>query len=126
MKSYTIKRIAQELNINQEAARIVRRIVRGELSRQQLYALSTCVENWAERECYSRPSCAEVAMQVLNDIVGGYGVEGLEKPDSHGDGRYSDYINYINTGDTYSATILRDGSRYWIGTWGDIAERFSL
>lgn len=123
MKSYSIKRIAEELNIGLDAARIVRQIVRGELDREQLYTLSPRVEDWAERQCYNRPRCSEVAMQVLSEVIGGFGVEGLEKSDSHGDGRYSDYIDYINTGDTYSVTILRDGSRYWIGTWGDVAER---
>ena len=62
-------------------------------------------------------------METINDIMRAHGIESIEKPDAHGDGRYSDYIDYINTGDTYSTTILRDGSRYWIGTYGDTTEK---
>ena len=123
MKSYTVKRIAQELNIDRAQAYTIRQIVRGELNREALYALSPRVEKWAEQECYNRPSLREVAMETINDIMRAHGIESIEKPDAHGDGRYSDYIDYINTGDTYSTTILRDGSRYWIGTYGDTTEK---
>lgn len=123
MKSYTVKRIAQELNIDRAQASAIRQIVRGELNRSALYALSPRVEKWAEQECCNRPSLREVAMQTINDIMNAHGIEGIEKPDAHGDGRYSDYIDYVNTGDTYSTTILRDCGRYWIGTYGDTVEK---
>jgi hypothetical protein len=125
MKSYSIKRIAQELNINPEIAGKVRAIVRGELDREQLYALSPRVEELSELLCYHRPSLTNVMLEVINDLIDGFGVEVIEKPNANGDGRYSDYIEYINTGDSYNATVLRDGGRYWIGTFGDIVERFN-
>jgi len=126
MKSYTITRIAKELNISHDQARTVRAIVRGDLDRTAIYAVAPKTEHWAEVECYNRPRLYEVRMAALNEVIGGYGVEGIEKPDSHGCGRYEDFIDYINTGDTYSATILYDGGRYWIGCWGDVVERLAV
>jgi len=123
MKSYTAKRIAHELNIDKHAASLIRRIVRIEMNRQDIYAASPKTEQWAERDCYHRPSMDAIRMHAIDRIIGGSGVESIEKPDAHGDGRYSDYIDYVNTGDTYNVTILRDGGKYWIGTYGDTVEK---
>jgi len=123
MKSYTVTRIAHDLNIDTHAASLIRRIVRIEMNRQDIYAASPSTEQWAEHDCYHRPSMGAIRMHAIDRIMGGSGVESIEKPDAHGDGRYSDYIDYVNTGDTYSATILRDGGKYWIGTYGDTVEK---
>lgn len=123
MKSYTVKRISHDLNIDKHAASLIRLIVRHELDREAIYAASPSTEQWAEQECYHRPSMPAIRMHAIDRIIGGSGVESIEKPDAHGDGRYSDYIDYVNTGDTYSATILRDCGKYWIGTYGDTVEK---
>jgi hypothetical protein len=38
--------------------------------------------------------------------------------DNHG------YCDYINFGDTYDTTIVHFESRFFVGCWGDIAERY--
>lgn len=123
MKSYTVKRIAHELNIDKHAASLIRRIVRQEINRQDIYTAYPETEQCAERDCYHSPSMHAIRMHAIDRIMGGHGVESIEKPDAHGDGRYSDFIDYVNTGDTYNVTILRDGGKYWIGTYGDTVEK---
>ncbi len=71
------------------------------------------------RQCYNHPSAEELAMSAINELIGGHGVEGIEV-----DGEY--VAEYVNTGDTYSATILREygflGSEYHLTSWGDFLE----
>jgi len=77
------------------------------------------VKTWLS-QCYNRPSKKELIMEALNEVIGGYGVEVLR-------GRYVDSYHgdiqaaYINTGDTYSATILLDHETgdFHVTTWGD-------
>lgn len=62
-----------------------------------------------------------VALHAINDLVGGYGVEGL------GPGRSGDYappFEYVNMGDTYATTLVyrRKTDTLSIGNWGDIVE----
>lgn len=75
--------------------------------------------SWLNR-CYNRPAKHELIMSAINEIVGGFGVEAIKHPQD------SDEIvaEYINTGDSYSATIIRDceTGQYSLSTWGDVAE----
>lgn len=61
------------------------------------------------------------ALEVLNEILGGYGTEELTKPD-----RIYPCYAYVNTGDTYSPTIIHrlSDDSLSCGTWGDIVERW--
>lgn len=66
--------------------------------------------------------CEGQAMQDLNELLGGLGVEPIRDP------RDSDDViaEYINTGDTYSGTILRDieTGEFLLTTWGDWCEEW--
>ena len=70
------------------------------------------------RECYHEPSLVDQRLHALNAEIGAYGVEYVQ-----GNGRSMSF-EYLNTGDTYSTTIIRffDG-RYRVGDWGTIVER---
>lgn len=87
------------------------------------------VTAWAEK-CYHDPrdsedAYAECLMTALNAIIGGYGTEAIE-------GRYVDRYHfniqaeYVNTGDTYSTTVLLDHEtdRLQITTFGDWVEKY--
>lgn len=69
--------------------------------------------------CYFRPSLQSVKLEAINDLMEGCGVEYI--PD--GSNKQSPAIEYVNVGDTYSATIMRTRGRYVVGCWGDIVER---
>jgi hypothetical protein len=55
------------------------------------------------------------ALLLANEAIHGHGVESL----------YPEYprIVYVNMGDTYSRTLLFNGTSLMIGSWGDYVER---
>lgn len=65
------------------------------------------------------------ALAAIDRIVGTHGVEALSHPDDDGCFTLGPRWEYLNTGDTYAATLVyhRDADAIRIGSWGDIAER---
>lgn len=71
-------------------------------------------------------------MDLINDLLGGHGVEAI-RSDNWFNGYWGDVCaTYINFGDTYDATIIcqRTGRseyecRLFISSWGDFVERNS-
>jgi hypothetical protein len=61
------------------------------------------------------------ALKLLNETIGGYGVEVVGDCNCYPPAIKAEYIN---TGDTYSATILRVNATgtYRLTTWGDFVE----
>ena len=80
------------------------------------------VKEW-ESQCYLYPSYGERLMCAINEIIGGYGVDAIYKND--GDGTPA--FEYVDMGDPYTVTILRNmrTGRITVGAWGDIVERWN-
>lgn len=58
-------------------------------------------------------------MEALNEIEPGlYGVESFQT-------RNGEYVEYLNTGDTYATTLIYFRGRYSVGSWGYIAEKYA-
>jgi hypothetical protein len=54
---------------------------------------------------------------ALNAIEPGlFGLESFQT-------RKGEYVEYLNAGDTYAPTLIYRAGRYFVGCWGDIAER---
>jgi hypothetical protein len=72
---------------------------------------------------HSRMWRRTVVLDAINNILDAHGVEGLG-PDLHGP--TAPPYEYINMGDTYAATLIykRSGDRLFIGSWGDIVEKY--
>lgn len=51
-----------------------------------------------------------------SDILGAFGVEHVAGPGDSG------ALEYVNAGDTYTATLGHDGARYVVTSWGDFFE----
>lgn len=72
------------------------------------------------RQCYIPPDNDELIMSALNDLLAGFGVEGIFHPNE------SDKLiaEYVNQGDTYATTILRDveSGKYILTSYGDWLE----
>jgi hypothetical protein len=123
MKSYSIKRISESLNVERETARKIKALVNYELEPDQFES----VDAWI-RQCYNEPSIDEKIMCALNELLDGHGIEAIRDSrqwDSYyGDCRFS----YVNMGDTYNATILYDcmNDRYILSSWGDVVERLNI
>ena len=84
-----------------------------DMTRAELERLPACEERI--RECYHPPSTADLRMNALNSLAGAYGVEGIQSDDGQ-------WLEYLNTGDTYSPTITRWQGRYRLESWGDRVE----
>lgn len=97
--------------IFQDKAAEAKRILR--MNRAELEATPAGAER--VRGCYHPPEVADVRMHVLNSLAGFHGVEAYET--SRGE-----LVEYLNSGDTYTATLVRFRGSYRVTTWGDIAE----
>lgn len=69
------------------------------------------------RECYNSPKTSDVRLHCLDALLGTFGVEAFQT-------RNGTWVEYLNTGETYSPTIVRMNGHYRIASWGDIAERY--
>lgn len=109
MRLPSIKTLADVFGSN---AREARRVL--EMSRAELETLPACEAR--VKECYHRPATSDLRLTALDALAGTNGVEGFQVRDGG-------WCEYLNTGDTYAATLLRFRGRYIVGCWGDIAER---
>ena len=76
-------------------------------------------------QCFNEPEHSEQIMVAINEIMGGFGVEPIRG--DYVDSFYQDIqAEYINMGDTYDITILRDSQTgdYEITSFGDWVEQF--
>ena len=83
------------------------------------------------RQCFNRPSWHERALAACDELLGGCGVEALNidnDPNDHRDGnvRFCPAFSYVNFGDPYVATLMRDhdAEEWMICGWGDACEEY--
>lgn len=95
-----------------EKAREARRIL--EMTRAQLEDLPAGAER--VKECYHLPKTYDVRLHCLDALGKTCGIEGFWTA-------RKGYCTYLNTGDTYSPTIMWFDGRYQVASWGDVAER---
>lgn len=74
-------------------------------------------------ECFHPPKTYNVRLHVLNSIAETYGVEYIAHEHDTFHTVYG--LDYLNTGDSYTKTIIYDHSkgRYVVAAWGDIVEK---
>lgn len=75
------------------------------------------------RRIYEKTGDETKALEKANEILGGFGIEGL--PPVDGDFRKGRGMSYVNMGDTYDETIAFDEetSTFSISCWGDWLEQ---
>jgi hypothetical protein len=83
--------------------------------KQELFA---SVDQWIY-SCHNPPSFHSIKMAMLDKAIDTYGVKYI----SHGLNSRSPAIEYLNTGDPYTSTLLFVNGQYRVGCWGDIVER---
>ena len=85
------------------------------MTRAELSELPECQKRLSE--CYHPPKTWDLRMTALDAICdGSYGLESFETNKG--------FCDYLNTGDSYSPTLLRFNGQYRVACWGDIAERY--
>lgn len=88
-------------------------VLRGTLSREKQVDLINPALRWASDDY--------VLMLACDALLGTHGIESIGEVDSH----KGPPIEYLNTGDTYAATLVRFRDRhrpYAVTSWGDIVE----
>lgn len=121
MNFHSIRKVMESLHVDRETAKRIRGVVKGTISPENPDMFPK-TDRWI-RSCYHMPSITALKLSALNELIDGFGVEGI----GQGDWRenYTPPFEYINTGDTYSVTIIRDNrrNRYFISDWGTIVEK---
>lgn len=114
----------QRTGCDRKTALKIRRVLDGRLDPRKA---SEACDRWV-RECYHEPSKHEQQLEAVNELLGGHGVEALDihESDYYADNgvRMCPMYSYVNMGDTYNTTILRDHKRHrWVvAAWGDVVE----
>ena len=87
------------------------------------------VDKWV-RSCYHHPRGYELILKALDEVLEGYGVEGID-PSTAEVGEddvpeIDDWISYVNFGDTYDTTIIydHDSRLFYCASWGDFLENY--
>lgn len=89
-----------------------------EMDRAQLEALPAGAARIAQ--CYNPVSTRDLRMTCLDALGHSYGVEAITLNTS----RVGQVMYYLNTGDTYSPTLIYLNGRYTVACWGDMVERY--
>jgi len=117
----SVKRIVEFLNESKDTAILIRAVIQGKLNPLEIKEVAA----WVNR-CYHMPSKGELKMEAINALMhGAYGVEATSDPNASSTS--PPLLTYVNTGDTYSPTIVRlRGGKYILSTWGDQVERLGI
>lgn len=91
----------------------------GLITRSQAVSVRHAMYQYMHPELSDERTTLHDAMQRINDIVNGYGVDYIPQ----GRNKRSPAIDFVNMGDTYNTTVMFVNGRFRIGSWGDIVER---
>ncbi len=122
----SVKTLMQITGNDRPLALKVRRVLDGRLSPAKA---SPKAASWADR-CHFRPhqNGHELILAACDELLGGCGVESVNPecdPQNYDEGiRMCPAFSYVNFGDTYIATLVRDheASRWRVMSWGDALE----
>lgn len=116
-KFETALRAAFERTAGADNVTLALRIIRLEVDPATLPLAETIQRPWHSRHA--------LRMALLDSLLGTHGVESLGgDPDSH----KAPPFEYLNTGDSYTATVVwyRSSGRFYIRCYGDIVESYRL
>lgn len=126
----TLKTLETALELPRPDARLIKRLGKACDDPDALRAVieKHCPETDAyARTCYSDPYRSymwrvTLALHAIDRIVGTCGVEAIGEG-SHADG-YAPPYEYLNTGDSYAATLVykRETDRLFVGSWCAVVE----
>lgn len=110
MKTPSIKTLSRVFGNPGEAKRVL------QMSHKELADHPAGAKRIAE--CYNPPAWNDVRLTVLNSLDAGlHGVELIMCANRH------DYAEYLNTGDTYTDTLIYWRGNYRVQSIGDFIER---
>lgn len=93
-----------------------------EMSRTELFGLVGAAGDAVrakQSECYFPCSTLGLKLLALNALGEFHGIEAFELRDGT-------WCYYLNSGDTYTTTLLWVRGSYRVGCWGDVAEKHAV
>lgn len=112
----SVKRIADALHVDLDAAKRIKGMMRGELNSKRI-ADEMSIPDRQYKDRVLR------ILSIASALSDSFGVEYLhDKRDSFSS---AFGIEYVNAGDTYKDTLMYDNysGRFICGSWGDVVER---
>jgi len=112
------KALIEALNITPEQADTVRGLIRGEIRTKDVTRFP--LANGYFARCYNPPDRLTRILECLNEVLETHGVECLGEVRTYGPP-----AEYLNAGDTYTATLLFDhiADNFKLTSYGDWFER---
>lgn len=117
-------RIAESFRVTSFEANLALLIIRGRIDPLAHPRRFPATARWIG-QCYNLPRKSEIKLAALDELLGGCGVEVISDERFYVDSYHGNIVaSYVNTGDTYSPTILLDhlSGRYRLTSWGDFYE----
>lgn len=111
-KAPSRKALIERLNLTPQQADTVRGLIRGDIRTKDPERFPQS-PHWFSA-CYHEPRRRERILACINEVMTGHGVEPIWGRNPH-----CPEAEYINTGDTYSNTLLFNGTSFLVTTWGD-------
>jgi hypothetical protein len=118
------ERLAETFKVSPFTANLALLVLRGRVDPLAHPKRFPRTVDWVNRCCHA-PRTAEVKLAALDETLETYGVEGLAVEGAWIDRYHGDIVaSYLNTGDTYSPTLLldHDANRWRLTSWGDFYE----
>ena len=115
----SVTTIAKLLGTSPSISKDIRGLMEGTINPEQYES----VAKWI-KQCYHKPRKVELALEAINEILGGCGVEQITDNQWHAywcDGG----LLYVNMGDAYTCTVIYNTrkDKWLVGAWGDVVER---
>lgn len=109
----------KQLNLSKEKEKELRNVINGKADLESYDSVKKRIA-----ECYNRPMYSELQMTAINEILEGYGIEGMQGEWQNGSWCHI-VFEYVNMGDTYTPTvILHRDKGFIITSWGDYVEKY--
>lgn len=112
----SIKRLMEAFSIDAKRAGLVRSLIKREPGTRTWDRNLFPESNRYFDRCRIAPRYSERVLHCLNEVLGMHGVEVITR-----DGNV--VAKYLNSGDTYTPTLMRINGRFQIASVGDYAER---
>lgn len=121
-------RIAEVFDVSLFDANLALLIMRGRVKPEDHPKRFPLLDNWLGA-CYNCPSRSEIKMAALDELLKTHGVEAIQHEQFYIDSYHRNIVaTYLNTGETYATTIVRDNFRdsFRLMSYGDFVENLEL
>jgi len=121
MKAPSIKTLCEGLDIDKDKAKLIRALIKKEQKTRDAKLFPSTLA-WIE-SCYHEPVWVERVLSCFNEILEGYGIEGIDGEDFR-----CPLMSYVNLGETYQLTLLfcYKAQSFRVQSVGDYIERMGL